>query len=134
MLPRAERLKKAGLFQRVYTARKSVSSQILSLFVLPKQGRSSGRLPLAGFVASKKIWAKASDRNRAKRRLREAYRIARQRQAPNEVESFRLDQWYAIVVVAQKDLLQARFDEIVERLLETLAKANQRFAGKKSSL
>lgn len=132
MLPQAERLKRAGLFQRVFSARKAVSSEIISLNVLPKQGRVSARMPLVGFVASKKIWSKASDRNRAKRRLREAYQLLKKSlsqggDSQEGVGDPAIAQWYAIVFVAQEKLLEARFEDILKSMQLILEKADKKF-------
>lgn len=140
MLPDAERLRKSGLFQRVYTGRKSVSTGLVSLYVLSKQTKSSSRLPLAGFVASKKTLNKATDRNRAKRRVREAYRTikAELKKAASSSEGsledkFRLEQWYAIVWVIQADVLKAEFSDIIGSVQQCLQKANQKFGLKRAS-
>src|SRR5688572_7121182 len=98
MLPRAERLTKPGLFQRTYSLKKSVSSSFLSLYVQERNPRSIARLPLVGFVIGKKVYAKATQRNRAKRRVREAYRLWRLKLIQNpEEQSYNLQQWYSLV-------------------------------------
>lgn len=134
MLPQAERLRRSGLFQRVYTARKIVSTSLFSLYVLAKQTRGSNRLPLVGFVASKKTLSKASDRNRAKRRLREAYRKVRTHaqveEAGTEKENLRLGEWYAIVWVLQAKVLEVEFNDLVKSVEECLQKARQKFMSK----
>lgn len=139
MLPQAERLKRAGLFQRVYTARKTVSTELVSLYVLAKQPRPSARPPLVGFVAGKKTLSNAVDRNRAKRRLREAYRLLRRRfpsdgdQASPPESALKLEQWYALVWVIQGKLLEADFSEIEEAVRYCLQKADQKFGSKRAS-
>jgi ribonuclease P protein component len=137
VLPEPERLRKSGLFQRVYSNRKTVSTELVSLYILAKQPRSSARLPLAGFVATKKILPKAVARNRAKRRLREAYRLVRQEakaesRAEKQQEEFRLTQWYALVFVAQADVPKADFADIIKSVRQCLQKANQKFGVKKA--
>ncbi|MBX9687052.1 MAG: ribonuclease P protein component [Candidatus Obscuribacterales bacterium] len=139
MLPDPERLRKTGLFQRVYSARKSVSTELLSLYVLPKQTRANARLPLAGFVVGKKTLAKACDRNRAKRRLREAYKAVRSPVAyerdgsQNSSEQLKLGQWYAIVWVVQAKLLEAEYSDILDSVRKCLQKASQKFGEKRAS-
>lgn len=137
MLPDAERLRKSGLFQRVYTARKSVATELVSLYVLPRQPKSAPRLPLSGFVAAKKALSKACDRNRAKRRLREAYRSVRVELASQAVGSAqnaaKIEQWYAIVWVVQAKVLKAEFSDIIKSVRQCLQKANEKFGVKRAS-
>ncbi len=140
MLPDVERLRKSGLFQRVYTARKSVSTGLVSLYVLSKQTKNSTRLPLAGFVAAKKTLNKATDRNRAKRRVREAYRnikndLYAESSGDRAVlqEKFKLEQWYAIVWVIQADVIKAEFSDIIDSVQQCLQKANHKFGIKRAS-
>jgi ribonuclease P protein component len=81
MLPRPERLLASRDFQRVYRHGKSYTHPLVVLYVLPIDEPAS-RLPVrAGFVASKKV-GKAHDRNLAKRRVRESYRLLATRQGP----------------------------------------------------
>jgi len=140
VLPDSERLRKSGLFQRVYNARKSVNSDLFTLYVLPRQAKSAPRLPLTGFVVAKKTLNKACHRNRAKRRVREAYRIIK-----NELNSLsaeetdkvsklaHIKQWYAIVWVVQSDVLKAEYAEIAKSIRHCLDRANQKFGAKRAS-
>lgn len=140
MLPDTERLRKAGLFQRVYTARRSVASDICVLYVLPRQPKSSPRMPLAAFVAGKKVHNKACKRNKAKRRFREAYRLLRTsiKAASNSAEAqnddkLNLRQWYALVWVIQDKALGAEFKDIMSTVHSCLQRANQKFGSRRAS-
>lgn len=134
MLPRPERLTKAGLFQRLHSARKVISSPLLSLYVLERQSRSAPRPPLVGFVVGKKVHARANQRNRIKRRLREAYRLFRkQLTETGEIEKYNLQQWYALAWHVKPEAINATYSEISVSVAECLEKAAQRFGRKVKS-
>lgn len=81
-------------------------------------------MPLVGFVISKKVCKSACKRNRAKRRVREAYRTMRE----DLVESVqRLEQWYALVFVLNNKALEASWEEIRESVAGCLTKADSKF-------
>jgi ribonuclease P protein component len=131
MLPRAERLTKSGLFQRLHSTRKVISSTLLSLYVLERQSRSAPRPPLVGFVVGKKVHGKATQRNRVKRRLREAYRLLRkQLMESGEIDRYNLEQWYALAWHVKPEALSASSSEISVSVAECLEKAAQRFGRK----
>jgi ribonuclease P protein component len=83
MLPRPERLLASRDFQRVYRHGKSYAHPLMILYVLPvDEPAHANQTPTrVGFVASKKV-GKAHDRNLAKRRVREAYRLLARRSGP----------------------------------------------------
>lgn len=148
MLPATERLTRSGLFQRAYTARKTISSPLVALYVLPKtkpagskggaagfkpsenpsvlgvKSRFSSRMPLVGFVVAKKVCKSAVVRNRAKRRLREAYRLLRQ---SDRAAAISLNQWYALVWVITEKTITASWEEIKDTVLDCLTRANAKF-------
>jgi ribonuclease P protein component len=131
MLPRTERLTKSGLFQRLHSTRKVISSTLLSLYVLERQSRSAPRPPLVGFVVGKKVHAKSTQRNRIKRRLREAYRLFRkQLTETGEIDRYNLQQWYALAWHVKPEALAASSSEISVSVAECLEKAAQRFGRK----
>ncbi len=74
LLPREARLLKRADFLRVYENGKRFEGRLMTVFILPSEG-SNHRV---GVTATKKtIGNKAHDRNRAKRLLREAFRLSR---------------------------------------------------------
>ena len=134
MLPRAERLTKAGLFQRLHSARKTISTPMVTLYVLERQSKSAPRPPLVGFVVGKKVHLHATERNRIKRRLREAYRLFRKQLTESgEIEKYNLHQWYALAWHVKPEALTASYSEISQSVAECLEKAAQRFGRKTKS-
>ena len=93
--PRAARIRRRGEFTGVFDGGVKRHGRLMSVFVLPTQGQCA-RL---GIAASKKIGG-AVERNLAKRRMREVFRVARVA-AP-------LD----IVVIPRRELLTAPFESV----------------------
>jgi len=81
-------------------------------------------MPLAGFVIAKKVSKSACKRNRAKRRIREAYRLIRH-ESPEFCQS--LEQWYALVFVLHDKVLTASWEEIRQAVSSCLSKAATKF-------
>jgi len=77
-------------------------------------------MPHVGFVIAKKVEKRATRRNLAKRRVREAYRRTRTTEAS-------LKQWYAMVWVIHNKALTASWDEICNAVSYCLSRANEKF-------
>jgi ribonuclease P protein component len=90
----------------------------------PLDKMPSVRMPLAGFVIAKKVSKSACKRNRAKRRIREAYRLIRH-ESPQFCQS--LEQWYALVFVLHDKVLAASWEEIRTAVNSCLSKAAAKF-------
>ena len=72
-LPKESRLLKRADFLRVYEQGKRFEGRFMTVFILPAK-RDIHRV---GITATKKAIGKAHDRNRAKRLLRESFRLSR---------------------------------------------------------
>lgn len=147
MLPASERLRKTSVFQRAYSARNSVSSGCVILYVLPRrppQGKaaklakaagsnqtnnqsSQARWPLTGFAISKKVLKSACKRNRAKRRVREAYRLIKNSANQAFYQETFLHRWYALVYVINPTAITASFGDISVSVKDCLLKAGKKF-------
>lgn len=156
MLPASERAKKSSVFSRAYTARRTVASGCLTLYVLhrfkPKhqtnkrnnrdqsisapesaialnagvQVKTPLRL-LVGFAIAKKVLKSACKRNRCKRRVREAYRAVRSEPELLQQLESGASSWYALVFVINPSTLTVPFEEVKGSVRECLLKANKRF-------
>lgn len=100
--PRGMRLLRHGDFERVYREGRRHFSANLTVFYL---GRAAGDQPRIGFTVSRALGG-AVDRNRMKRRLREAVRITR---PPAELG-------VDIVINPKKSLLTADFQDVVREV------------------
>jgi RNase P protein component len=96
-------------------------------------------MPLAAFVAGKKVHNKACKRNKAKRRFREGYRLLRSalkaasnQEVPSD-DKVNLRQWYALVWVIQDKALGAEFKDIMSSIQSCLQRANQKFGARRAS-
>lgn len=128
MLTRPERITRSGLFQKLHASRKSVAVPPVSLYVLERQPNSAPRLPFVGFVIGKKVHAKATQRNRAKRRVREAYRLLRQNLMKTEGSArHSLEHWYALVWHIQLEAIDAPFQQIYQSVEKCLALAAEKY-------
>ncbi|MEO6655981.1 MAG: ribonuclease P protein component [Pyrinomonadaceae bacterium] len=72
-MPKEARLLKRADFLRVYEHGKRFEGRFMTVFILP----ASGDKHRVGITATKKAIGKAHDRNRAKRLLRESFRLSR---------------------------------------------------------
>ena len=119
-LPKDRRLRKRAEFLRVYEQGKRFEGRFMTVFILPSE-LTNHRV---GITATKKAIGNAHDRNRAKRLLRESFRLSR-------AELDMVDTRYDWVLNARRSLLHvklekplAEFRRIVAEVPETRAVAS----------
>ncbi|HLM02846.1 MAG TPA: ribonuclease P protein component [Pyrinomonadaceae bacterium] len=111
-LPRDSRLRKSAEFRRVYAEGKRFDGRFMTVFVLPSKTESHK----LGITASKKGIGKAFERNRAKRLLREAFRLSR-------AELNELKGKYDWVLNARRKLLRVKLEKPLDdfrQIIETV--------------
>jgi ribonuclease P protein component len=114
-LPKEARLAKRAEFLRVYEQGKRIEGRYMTAFILP----NNREIQRVGITATKKAIGKAHDRNRAKRLLRETFRLSK-----SELNSLAVK--YDWVLNARRSILRvklekplAEFRSIVEQAAET---------------
>ena len=98
-LPRVSRLR-GPRFRATFDANTTRAGRHVVLWLR----KTDGTPGQAGFVATKRMFARAVDRNRARRLMREAYRLTR----PHLIEDVDM------VLLARRPILNARLTEVME--------------------
>ena len=99
-LPKDDRLRKRADFLRVYENGKRFEGRFMTVFILPSE-RPNQRL---GVTATKKAIGNAVMRNRAKRLLRESFRLSR-------AELDAIETKYDWVLNARRSLLKVKLEQ-----------------------
>jgi ribonuclease P protein component len=113
-LPKENRLRKPREFQEVYKEGKRIEGRFMTVFIVPSE-TSFQRL---GITASKKAIGNAVQRNRAKRLLREAFRLSK-------VELSDLSKNYDWVLNARRYLLRVKLEKPLEEFRQIVAKVRE---------
>lgn len=113
-LPKSERLRKPAEFRRVYGTGKRFDGRFVTVFILP----SETEVHRLGVTASKKISNKAHDRNRAKRLLRESFRLSKGELAQIETK-------YDWVLNARRSLLSVKLEAPLAEFRQIVAKVKK---------
>lgn len=113
-LPKDSRLRKPAEFKRVYASGRRFEGKFMTVFVLAS---ATGKHRL-GVTASKKLSNKAHDRNRAKRLLRESFRLSR-------TEISGIGTCFDWVLNARRSLLLVKVGEPLEEFREIIARVRK---------
>jgi ribonuclease P protein component len=107
-LSKEERLRKERDFRRVFDHGKSLAGSTVAFYFL----ENSLGFPRAGFIASKKLSKRAVDRNRAKRLMREVFRLNKHRLKP-----------YDLIFIARKGILGKKYQDVEKDFLRLARRA-----------
>ncbi len=113
-LPKETRLAKRAEFLRVYEQGKRIEGRFMTVFIRPNEGP----IQRLGVTATKKAIGKAHDRNRAKRLIREAFRLSRA-----ELETVPVK--YDWVVNARRNILDVRLARPLEEFKRIVARVGE---------
>ncbi len=128
MLPKNQRLIKNSAFKATYRLKKSIADALFVLHTGKKKTPEDMFSTRVGFVVSKKIHKRAVKRNRVKRLMREAYRVALKN---NDIVSSR--KWISLIFTAREASLDADFNQVYNSIVKLLKRTDEKFSDAKSS-
>ena len=103
-----ERLKRQREFERVFAHGKSLAGSTVAFYFCPGERE----YPRAGFIASKRVSKRAVDRNRAKRLMREVFRLNKHRLKPVD-----------IVLIARRGIVGKKYRDVERDFLKLANRA-----------
>jgi ribonuclease P protein component len=109
--PKEARLRKRAEFLRVYEKGTRIEGRYMTVFILPNRLDSHR----AGMTATKKAIGKAHDRNRAKRLLRESFRLSRLELAETDVK-------FDWVLNARRSILRVKLEKPLTEFRQIVAR------------
>lgn len=113
-MPQNARLRNSAEFRAVYSKGSRFDGRLVTVFILAN-GLDRQRL---GITASRKMARHAVDRNRAKRLVREAFRLSRP-----ELASLRAN--YDWVFNVRRAIIETKLDAVIEDLRRVLAQVRR---------
>jgi ribonuclease P protein component len=117
-LPKEARLAKRAEFLRVYESGSRIEGRFMTVFLLPNdKGRHR-----VGITATKKAIGKAHDRNRAKRLLRESFRLSR-------AELDRVETKFDWVLNARRNILWVKLEKPLDEFRGIIERIGQKQEG-----
>ena len=114
-LPKTDRLRKRAEFLRVYDKGQPFEGRFMTVFILPPVDNAESAVHRLGVTATKKAIGNAVARNRAKRLLREAFRLSR-----SELDA--IETKYDWVLNARRSLLHVKIQEPLAEFRKIAAK------------
>ena len=108
-LLKCNKLRYTSEFREVFEQKKSYAGKLIVLYLR----RTSNTSVRVGVIASKRTFRRAVDRNRAKRLMREAFRLNRDRFVDNA----------DIVLIARRHIISAGLGDVEKDLLRLAGKA-----------
>jgi ribonuclease P protein component len=113
--PKEARLRTRAEFLRVYEHGKRIEGRFMTVFILP----SDKPLQRVGITATKKAIGKAHDRNRAKRLLRETFRLSK-------AELDTVETRYDMVLNARRSILKVKLEKPLAEFQEIIGRIGQK--------